>query len=419
MCCLGEANNGGEWIGTVIALVAAEMWPTGGTPHVECSLPDGACAVAASRRERSRLAPRMRMIAVITLASSLAWKRVSKLGGCPDAQSQQDGRGSLGADGAAPESTAQGAEPGGPAMTWEREQIGACTLYRGDAREVLATLSPVDHVVTDPTWMLTETPFAIKGASVAPERYQATTLSGDPLGQWDVKIIEHCQALCEGNMFFFAGWKELGLLITSLRHYQGTFAWHKPNGYPTFSYTAKMDLAFIVWAAKTSALYGYQHWPSTGFRAAVPLGGCFASERITNLTTGKNLHPAQGPLALYEQLLQPLPPGHCLDPFMGTGTTGVACVRQGRSFTGIELESRYFDLACTRIDEATRQGDLFVAPRCAPVVSRRSCYDLGAGTDWDLYAVPGRSPRGAPDVGAGGCRRNGSAVWCRVGNENQ
>ena len=57
-----------------------------------------------------------------------------------------------------------------------------------------------------------------------------------------------------------------------------------------------------------------------------------------------------------------------LDPFMGSGTTGVACVQLGRSFIGIEIEPRYFDLACKRIEEATRQGDLFVAPSSRRVV---------------------------------------------------
>jgi DNA modification methylase len=49
-----------------------------------------------------------------------------------------------------------------------------------------------------------------------------------------------------------------------------------------------------------------------------------------------------------------------LDPFMGSGTTGVACARLGRSFIGIEIEPRYFDIACRRIEQAQRQRDLFV-----------------------------------------------------------
>ena len=51
-----------------------------------------------------------------------------------------------------------------------------------------------------------------------------------------------------------------------------------------------------------------------------------------------------------------------LDPFMGSGTTGVACVKLGRKFIGIELDEKYFDIACKRIEEAYRQPDMFIEP---------------------------------------------------------
>lgn len=60
------------------------------------------------------------------------------------------------------------------------------------------------------------------------------------------------------------------------------------------------------------------------------------------------------------------PHGDILDPFMGSGTTLVACQRLGRHGTGIEMDPDYFDIACKRVDEATRQPDLFVAPPPAP-----------------------------------------------------
>ena len=49
-----------------------------------------------------------------------------------------------------------------------------------------------------------------------------------------------------------------------------------------------------------------------------------------------------------------------LDPFMGSGTTGVACAKLGRKFIGIEIEPKYFDIACKRIEEAYSQGDFFI-----------------------------------------------------------
>ena len=55
-----------------------------------------------------------------------------------------------------------------------------------------------------------------------------------------------------------------------------------------------------------------------------------------------------------------------LDPFMGSGTTGVACVKLGRSFIGIEREPKYFDIACRRIEAAYKQPDLFVSASPSP-----------------------------------------------------
>jgi DNA modification methylase len=79
-------------------------------------------------------------------------------------------------------------------------------------------------------------------------------------------------------------------------------------------------------------------------------------------------HPAEKPVPLLERLISKHP--NCLtvlDPFMGSGTTGVACARLGRRFVGIEIEPRYFDIACRRIEEAQRQRDLLVDYGDAPV----------------------------------------------------
>ena len=75
-------------------------------------------------------------------------------------------------------------------------------------------------------------------------------------------------------------------------------------------------------------------------------------------------HPTQKPLGVMAWALQQLPPGcrMVIDPLMGSGTTGVACVKAGLTFTGIEREERYFEAACRRIEEAYRQPRLFAEP---------------------------------------------------------
>jgi DNA modification methylase len=73
------------------------------------------------------------------------------------------------------------------------------------------------------------------------------------------------------------------------------------------------------------------------------------------------VHPTQKPVALMEWCLGFLPDAKTiLDPFAGSGTTGVACVKTGRAFIGIERDPDYFAIMCKRIDEAYRQPNLFI-----------------------------------------------------------
>ena len=61
-----------------------------------------------------------------------------------------------------------------------------------------------------------------------------------------------------------------------------------------------------------------------------------------------------------KQLLEVIDANTILDPFMGSGSTGVACAMMGRKFIGVELDQKYFDIACQRIEKAYQQPDLFV-----------------------------------------------------------
>ncbi len=79
-------------------------------------------------------------------------------------------------------------------------------------------------------------------------------------------------------------------------------------------------------------------------------------------------HPTQKPVGVMEWCLTHIPDAQTiLDPFMGSGTTGVACAKLGRKFIGIEIEPKYFDIACKRIDEAYKQGDFFVESPTKPI----------------------------------------------------
>src|ERR1700744_3126988 len=87
------------------------------------------------------------------------------------------------------------------------------------------------------------------------------------------------------------------------------------------------------------------------------------------------VHPTQKPVAVMDWVLR-LPnesPQTILHPFMGSGTTGVAAVKLGRKFIGIEIEPKYFDIACRRIEEATKQPDMFIEK---PKPAKQEAMDL-------------------------------------------
>ena len=93
-------------------------------------------------------------------------------------------------------------------------------------------------------------------------------------------------------------------------------------------------------------------------------------------------HPTQKPVGIMEWCLTHVPNAQTiLDPFMGSGTTGVACVKLGRRFIGIEIDPGYFDIACKRIREAFRQPDFFVE-QPAPAEQ------ISAADDWPVQKKP-------------------------------
>jgi len=95
-------------------------------------------------------------------------------------------------------------------------------------------------------------------------------------------------------------------------------------------------------------------------RAAASANAARWSDVLTHRTVTEGRHPCEKPLSLMRELVAVEGYETVLDPFMGSGSTGVACVLEGRSFIGIERDPDYFDIACRRIEEAQRQGDLFL-----------------------------------------------------------
>jgi site-specific DNA-methyltransferase (adenine-specific) len=198
------------------------------------------------------------------------------------------------------------------------ERIGDATLYCGDCREILPTLGAVDAVVTDP-------PYGIGIASnPVRQRHQARGWDNAPIPFSTIEMIlrQAGEAIIWGGNYY------------PLPPSRGFLVWDKQQ--PQDFSLAMCEMA----------------WRSRDCNAKL------FSYRVVGY---EKLHPTQKPVALMEWCLGFLPnAGTILDPFMGSGTTGVACARLNRKFVGIEIEPTYFDIACRRIEEAQRQKDLFI-----------------------------------------------------------
>ena len=223
--------------------------------------------------------------------------------------------------------------------------IGRATLYLGDCRDILPTLPKVDAVVTDPPYGIGES--AAKAKTRTSGLKALTRGMKDPQvyvrdygdDDWDKEpipadLLDMVRAAGRWNIIF--GGNYYALPATSC-----WLVWDKLNGDTDF---ADCELAWT-------------NLPKAVRRINFLWNGCM---RANGETRGD--HPTQKPIGVMKWVIGHLPAtgDTTLDPFMGSGTTGVAAVQMGRDFIGIEREPKYFDIACKRIEQAQRQGDLFI-----------------------------------------------------------
>jgi site-specific DNA-methyltransferase (adenine-specific) len=225
-----------------------------------------------------------------------------------------------------------------------KKQIGDCTLFHDDAFALMPTLGEVDCIITDPPY----NPKTHKGARSA-KSLAASQIDFDSLSE--AQFVEFCaNAVAQARRWVVmsCAWQHAALLENTGVPLVRLGIWHKPNGAPQFS----GDRPGTGWEA-IAILHreGRKRWNGGGHHAVW----------VCNVEHGA--HPAQKPLKLVMDWVAKFSePGELvLDPFMGSGTTGVACALLGRTFVGIEKRPDYFQLACRRITDAHRQGKLFAA----------------------------------------------------------
>jgi DNA modification methylase len=210
---------------------------------------------------------------------------------------------------------------------WTRKEvIGDCALYLGDCLKVMPALGKVDAVVTDP-------PYGINvGAMSMGAGKKATAFNAF---DWDCSVPD-VSTLTEYPAIIWGG-NYFGLPASSR-----WLSWDKMQSFSG----AEFELA----------------WTNIGGPHRV-----FRMSRIEAYGNIDKQHPTQKPVALMEWCLCFLPDAKTiLDPFMGSGTTLVACAKLGRKGIGIELDPDYFEIACKRVQAAYDQPDLFVAPPTPP-----------------------------------------------------
>lgn len=224
------------------------------------------------------------------------------------------------------------------------------TLYLGDCRDVVPTLAPVDAGVTDP-------PFCVgfKYAS-HDDRPEAYDVHGG-YGSWLMSRIEMAEAICRPGSPVFI-WQA----APNLRRFHEWF----PRDYRLFCAAknfVQMRPTPMQWSFDPILVW----WTpgEKGWSAGTATRDFHIANTAPVVASPNNIekaHPCPRPLDQVQHIVEQWcrPKGTVLDMFMGSGTTGVAAIRCGRGFVGIEKDAGYFDIARRRLEKATTQKDLFI-----------------------------------------------------------
>jgi DNA modification methylase len=208
--------------------------------------------------------------------------------------------------------------------------IGDCRLILGDCLEVMPTLGKFDAVITDPPYGINWIPRVNHQDQVWVDK-----LDYNPS---DIALL--------GNEATIWGAEYLSPMLPSSNSW---LTWVKRPliGFDFSDDERSYATTELAWSNVGKSSFFCLVWDG-GMRAGASENRSFC-------------HPSQKPIELMEWCVKRHKSAETiLDPFMGSGTTGVACVKLGRKFTGIELDPDYFDIACERIAKAYEQPDFFV-----------------------------------------------------------
>lgn len=237
-------------------------------------------------------------------------------------------------------------------MTYQRkEQIGDCTLYLGDCLEVMPTLGKVDAVITDPPYGISDAPIKGQGRTCARKGRESIWFKPS---DWDKSINPAFGAVCEQSSFvaWFGQWRKREEVASFMKWpLRSEIVWAKDCHVGPPCPVAARDER--IWIFAQHGIKGATFETSVWDHPIIP-------------TWAHKNHKNEKPETLMSRLIKWAGAKTILDPFMGSGTTLVACAKLGRKGIGIELDPDYFEIACRRVEEAYRQPDLFVPPPAPP-----------------------------------------------------
>lgn len=248
----------------------------------------------------------------------------------------------------------------------QKVEIGDATLYCGDCLDIMPTLGTVDTVITDPPYsdeahskgrrVLTKGRDLGRTRSVDPKALPFPALTGELRRA----VCEWAAANCNGWMLAFCQAESIAQWRADIEQANARWiramVWVKPDSAPQLSGDRPAqgyESIATAWCGD-----GRSRWNGGGRRGVFTFTKHDKGFGHGGMT---NNHPTQKPITLMQELVFLFSDSGDIvaDPFMGSGTTGVACANLGRKFIGIEKERKYFDIACERIEMAYAQGRMF------------------------------------------------------------
>lgn len=221
--------------------------------------------------------------------------------------------------------------------------IGPCTLYHGDCREILPTLGKVDAVVTDP-------PYGVGFKYV--DGVEVARNAEDYWAWWGPVYQSFADVAKPGA--FVAVWQ-------AALHFRHFWEWYGDDiriyaACKNFVQIRNTPINYAFDPVVMRYLPGDKPLRPESARRSVDYYVANTAAVVSDTTRPEKGHPCPRPLDAVKEVVAnfTVEQGLILDPFMGSGTTGVACVKEGRRFIGIEKEAAYFEIACKRIREAVK-----------------------------------------------------------------